>query len=83
MIARLALACMLLALPAAVSADPITLFIAAEAAFGATVAGVIATVYSYGAYILVAATTMIDSATDANRRARNPARAKLAALGAA
>lgn len=72
MIARLLLAVMLLALPGVVWADPITLFIAAEVAFGATVAGVIATVYSYGAYILVAA-NYVYGGMDARRRARNQA----------
>lgn len=73
MIGRLLLFGLLLALPSAARADPISVFSWALAAFGsAAAAGVIATIYSYGAYILVAA-NYIYGGMDARRRARNQA----------
>lgn len=71
--ARLVMAGLLLALPAVAHADPITVFAAVLGATGSAVAaGVIATIYSYGAYILVAA-NYIYGGMDARRRARNQA----------
>ena len=73
MIARLVLAGLLLALPAVAHADPITVFAAVLGATGsAMAAGVIATIYSYGAYVLVAANYLYGG-MDARRRARNQA----------
>ena len=73
MTARLLLALALLALPGTAMADPISIFAAVLSATGsAFVAGVVATVASYSAYILVAA-NYIYGGMDARRRARNQA----------
>ena len=73
MIARLLVLVTLATLPGVARADAISVFAWALSAFGsATAAGIIAAVYSYGAYILVAA-NYIYGGMDARRRARNQA----------